>query len=59
MKIGYARVSTKNQGESLDKQISDLKRAGCKIIFSEAISGASSKRPELAKALKKLKEEDT
>lgn len=59
MKIGYARVSTKKQGESLDHQISILKKAGCKIIFSEAISGASSKRPELTKTLQKLKKEDT
>ena len=29
MKIGYARVSTKHQCESLDHQIAILKKAGC------------------------------
>lgn len=59
MKIGYARVSTRNQGESLDHQISLLKKAGCKVVFSEAVSGASAKRPELTKALQKLQKNDT
>ena len=35
MKIGYARVSTKHQRESLDQQIAQLKKAGCKEIYSE------------------------
>ena len=37
MKIGYARVSTKHQRESLDQQIDLLKKAGCKEIYSEII----------------------
>jgi len=32
MKIIYARVSTKHQRESLDQQISLLKKAECKTI---------------------------
>ena len=59
MKIGYARVSTKHQRESLDQQIDLLKKAGCKEIYSEIISGASAKRPELTKLLAQIKEGDT
>lgn len=51
MKIGYARVSTKHQRESLDQEITILKTAGCTEIFSEMISGANAKRPELTKLL--------
>ena len=59
MKIGYARVSTKHQRESLDQQIAQLKKAGCKEIYSELISGANSKRPELTKLLAKIQSGDT
>lgn len=56
MKIGYARVSTKDQ--NLDLQIDALKNAGCAIIFEENMSGAKSDRPELQRALHLLKEGD-
>jgi DNA invertase Pin-like site-specific DNA recombinase len=59
MKIGYARVSTKHQGESLDQQIKLLKKSGCSEVYSEVISGANSKRPELTKVLELLKSNDT
>lgn len=59
MKIGYARVSTKHQRESLDQQIALLKEAGCKEVYSEIISGVSSKRPELTKLLSKIQTGDT
>ena len=59
MKIGYARVSTKHQRESLDVQIASLKAAGCKEVYSEIISGANSKRPELTKLLDKVQPGDT
>lgn len=57
MKIGYARVSTKDQ--NLDLQINALTHAGCDIIFEENVSGASKdNRPELHKALAVLKPGD-
>ena len=59
MKIGYARVSTKHQRESLGQQINVLKRAGCTEIYSKIISGANSKRPELTNLLTKIKSGDT
>ena len=46
MKLGYARVSTKHQCESLDQQITLLKKAGCADVYSEVISGSNSKRKE-------------
>jgi len=45
MKIGYARVSTREQ--NLDLQVAALKEAGCEKIFAEKISGTLDKRPEL------------
>jgi len=54
MKIGYARVSTKHQRESLDQQITLLKKAGCIKIYSEMISGTHSKRPELTNLLENI-----
>ena len=49
MKIGYARVSTVEQ--NLDMQLSALRKAGCKKIFQEKISGTTWERPELHKML--------
>jgi DNA invertase Pin-like site-specific DNA recombinase len=56
MKYGYARVSTDDQNPAL--QLSELKRAGCKRIFTDKASGAHVKRPELANCLKALKAGD-
>ena len=56
MKIGYARVSTQDQ--NLELQIAELKKAGCKRIYQEKISGAQNKRPELQKLLEQLRDED-
>ena len=55
-KIGYARVSTKDQ--NLDLQIEELKKARCMKIFSEKKSG-KRERPELEAALEYLRPEDT
>ncbi len=57
MLIGYARVSTLDQNPQL--QIEALKEAGCKKIFTEKISGASTKRFQLEDALKYMREGDT
>jgi DNA invertase Pin-like site-specific DNA recombinase len=49
VKIGYARVSTEEQ--NLDMQLVALRKAGCKKIFQEKISGTKWERPELHKML--------
>ena len=45
MKIGCARISTRAQ--HLDLQIDALKKAGCKKIYKDIISGSLSNRPAL------------
>jgi len=55
--IGYARVSSTDQ--NYDLQITALKNAGCKKIFSEKISGTTIDRPELEACLDYLREGDT
>jgi len=57
MKIGYCRVSTDDQNPDL--QLTALRRAGCRTIFTDKATGATVKRPELAKCLKALKAGDT
>lgn len=56
MKIGYARVSTKDQNLSL--QIDALEDAGCKRMYQEHITGYTKYRPELQKMLEQLREWD-
>ena len=56
MKIGYARVSTKDQ--SLNLQTDVLKKAGCELIFTETASGAKTDRIELAKLLSQVRKGD-
>lgn len=57
MKIGYARVSTVDQKARL--QTDALRKAGCRTIYvDQSRSGASINRPELKKALKRLKHGD-
>ena len=56
MKIGYARVSTYDQDNSL--QISELKKFGCEKIFEEKASGKSVKRPELQKMFEIIRKDD-
>lgn len=57
MKIGYARVSTREQ--NLDMQLEALKAAGCEKIFSEKITGRQQSRPELDACLNFIREGDT
>jgi DNA invertase Pin-like site-specific DNA recombinase len=56
MKIGYARVSTLEQ--NLDLQLQALKKAGCKRIFKEKVSGAQRQRPEFRRLLEQIREGD-
>jgi DNA invertase Pin-like site-specific DNA recombinase len=56
MIYGYARVST--DGQTLDAQQSALGEAGADRIFAEKISGATSDRVQLAKAIAALGEGD-
>jgi DNA invertase Pin-like site-specific DNA recombinase len=57
MKIGYARVSTREQ--SLSMQIDALKNAGCDQIHEEIASGAKTSRPVLEEIMRNLREGDT
>ena len=57
MKIGYARVSTADQ--HLRMQEDALKSAGCEEVFHDVISGVTTERPGLDKALAYLRDGDT
>lgn len=56
VKIGYARVSTQDQ--NLDRQLDNLRAAGCERIFNEKITGTKSDRPELKTMLLTLRSGD-
>jgi DNA invertase Pin-like site-specific DNA recombinase len=56
MKIGYARISTHDQNLSLQKRA--LKKAGCRKIFTDIKSGASSDRVGLNQAIEYLRKGD-
>lgn len=58
MKIGYARVSTRRQGESLEAQEAVLRAENCERIFSDVISGAKASRPGLESALDFMRADD-
>ena len=53
MRVGYARVSTKDQ--SLDLQLDALRKAECEEVFSEVASGAKTARPVLDEVLSRLR----
>lgn len=61
MKIGYARMSTARQGQSLGTQREALIDAGCdpRHLYSDTISGAKWQRPGLADALGYMRPGDT
>jgi DNA invertase Pin-like site-specific DNA recombinase len=52
MKYGYARVSA--DGQSVDAQVRQLTKAGCKKVFREAASGAKTERAQLRRLLDML-----
>jgi DNA invertase Pin-like site-specific DNA recombinase len=52
MKYGYARVSTDDQNPAM--QLAALKKAGCKTVFKDEVTGAHVNRPSLARCLKTL-----
>lgn len=57
MKIGYARISTRDQ--SLELQVDTLKAAGCEKVYQELASGAKTARPILDDLIKNIREGDT
>lgn len=61
MNIGYARVSTARQSESLDTQRDALLGVGCDAqhFFSDTVSGSKWQRPGLTNALAYMRPGDT
>ena len=57
MKIGYARVSTREQ--NLHMQAIALEKAGCDEIYEEVVSGVKADRPILNNLIKQLRPNDT
>jgi len=57
MKIGYARVSTREQ--NLDMQVIALAEAGCERIYEEKVSGVKAERPILNNLINQLRPGDT
>jgi len=58
MKIGYARTSTLDQIAGFEAQVKELETLGVDKVFKEQVS-ATSKRPELERALDYLRDGDT
>lgn len=56
MKIGYARVSSKDQ--NLDRQLVALQNEGCEKIYQDKCSGKDLNRPEFQKMLSELNKGD-
>ena len=56
MIYGYARVST--DGQSVDAQVRQLTKAGCKKVFREVASGAKPDRAQLRRLLGQLEAGD-
>lgn len=56
MLLGYARVSTDDQDLALQRRA--LREAGCRRLYEEKLSGARRDRPELARLLDQVREDD-
>ena len=62
MVYGYARVSTHGQakdGNSLEAQSDELKKAGAKKVYSDAFTGTVTDRPELDRLMVQMQDGDT
>src|SRR5271165_3800139 len=59
MKYGYARVSPGGKSESVDAQIRQLTKAGCRKVFRDVhVSGAKTDRAQLRRLLDQLEADD-
>lgn len=58
---GYARCSTNDTKQDINRQVRELKELGATdtTIYKEYISGASTKKPEWEKLLQAIQEKDT
>ena len=56
--VGYARVSTTEGRQVLDRQLDALNAAGCERVFEDHASGAASDRPNLTACLDYLRSGD-
>ena len=56
--IGYARVSTSEGKQLLDRQVDALKEIGCERIFEDKASGGNSQRKGLDDCLNYLRKGD-
>ena len=57
MIFGYARVSKNDQ--NLDRQLDQLKQAGCNRIYQEKMTGTKKERPELTRMMNYVRRGDT
>ena len=55
--VGYARA-TLNEFEYLEEQIKNLKKEGCRLVFSEFVSLDEEIKPQLNKAINYLSKGD-
>jgi DNA invertase Pin-like site-specific DNA recombinase len=59
MKYGYARVSPGGKSESVDAQVRQLTKAGCKRVVRDVhVSGAKTDRAQLRRAIAQLEPGD-
>ena len=56
--VGYARVSTTEGRQVLDRQLDALNAAGCERVFEDHASGAAADRPSLTACLDYLRRGD-
>ena len=56
--IGYARISTAEGAQVMDRQLDALHSAGCERVFEDRASGARAERPGLAACLDHLRRGD-